>query len=249
MKETTIIEKKKVRLKNGVLITGLPGIGLVGRVACRYIVKKLKAEKIADLYSPYFPHQVLMNRVGGMRMLKNSFYLSKVGKRPFVIMLGDVQALTPEGQYELAGKVIEYAKKIGINEIITIGGYSTGKVAEKKRVFGAGNNKKMIEKFKKIGVVFGEARGSIIGIAGVLPAVAGLHKINGICLMGETHGGYVDAASAKKVVELLSKYLAFKINLEELEKVAKEGEAAIKQIEEEVKKYMGGNQKEISYIR
>jgi uncharacterized protein (TIGR00162 family) len=249
MKETVIIEKKKVKLKNGALVTGLPGIGLVGRVACRYIVKKLKGERIADLYSPYFPHQVLMNKKGGMRMLKNSFYIIKGSKRPFVVMLGDVQALTPEGQYELAGKVIEYAKKIGINEIITIGGYSTGKLTETKRVFGAANSKKMIERFKKMGVIFGEARGSIIGIAGVLPGLAELKKIDGICLMGETHGGYVDAASAKKVVELLSKYLGFRINLEELEKVAKEGEAAIKQIENEVKKYMGGGEKEISYIR
>ncbi|MEM4335553.1 MAG: proteasome assembly chaperone family protein [Candidatus Anstonellales archaeon] len=249
MKETTIIEKKKIKLKNGVLTTGLPGIGLVGRVACKYIVDKLKAEKIADLYSPHFPHQVLMNKKGGMRMLKNSFYVVKKSKRPFVVMLGDVQALTPEGQYELADAVIKYIKRIGINEIITIGGYSTGKVTETKRVFGAANNKKMIEKFKKMGVVFGEARGSIIGIAGVLPALAGLNRIDGICLMGETHGGYVDAASAKKVVELLSKYLGFKINLEELEKVAKEGEVAIKRIEEEVKKYMGGEQREISYIR
>ncbi|MGC8899084.1 MAG: proteasome assembly chaperone family protein [Candidatus Micrarchaeia archaeon] len=249
MKETTIIERKKIKLKNGVLITGLPGIGLVGRVACRYIVKKLRTEKIADLYSPYFPHQVLMNKKGGMRMLKNSFYMVKGSKRPFVVMIGDVQALIPEGQYEVAGMVVEYAKRIGINEIITIGGYSTGRLAETKRVFGAANNKKMIEKFKKMGVIFGEAKGSIIGIAGLLPALAGLNRVDGICLMGETHGGYVDAASAKKVVELLSKYLDFKINLEELEKVAKEGEVAIKQIEEEVKKYMGGEQKEISYIR
>lgn len=249
MKETKIVETKKVKLKNGVLITGLPGIGLVGRVACKYMAKKLKSKKIAELYSPYFPHQVLMNKMGGMRMLKNSFYIVKEGKRPFVLMLGDVQALTPEGQHEVAGKVIEYAKRIGINEIITIGGYSTGKFTETKRVFGAANNKKMIEKFKKMGVVFGEAKGSIIGIAGILPALAGLDRVDGICLMGETHGGYVDAASAKKVVELLSKYLHFKINLEELGKVAEEGEAATKQIENEVKKYMSGGEKEISYIR
>ena len=74
MIETTIIEKKKVRrLRNPVLLTGLPGIGLIGQVVGRYLVEELKAKKVANLLSPHFPHQVFMTKRGGLRIIKNSF--------------------------------------------------------------------------------------------------------------------------------------------------------------------------------
>ena len=45
MKETLIIEKSKMKkLKNAVLVTGLPGIGLIGQVVGRYLVEELKAK-------------------------------------------------------------------------------------------------------------------------------------------------------------------------------------------------------------
>jgi len=37
---TWIIEREKIKLKNGILITGLPGIGLVGQVVGRYMVEQ-----------------------------------------------------------------------------------------------------------------------------------------------------------------------------------------------------------------
>src|SRR4030095_7583749 len=52
MKETLVIEKKAPKkLRNGILVTGLPGIGLIGQVVGRYLVEELKAEKIANVIS------------------------------------------------------------------------------------------------------------------------------------------------------------------------------------------------------
>ena len=52
MKETIIKELKKVELKNPILVEGFPGLGMVGSIATKYLVKKLNAKKIAFLYSP-----------------------------------------------------------------------------------------------------------------------------------------------------------------------------------------------------
>src|SRR5262249_13606375 len=112
MKETIIVEKVAVKkLKNAILITGLPGIGLIGQVVGRYLVEELGAEKIANVISPHFPHQVFMTKKGGMRIIKNSFYHHKAKKRDVLILLGDVQAMSSVGQYEVAGVVLEYCKK------------------------------------------------------------------------------------------------------------------------------------------
>src|SRR3989339_340604 len=135
MENTTIIEREKVKLKNGVLIVGLPGIGLIGQVVGRYMVKELKATKVAHLLSHHFPHQVFMTKKGGMRLIRNNFYSYKNKNVNILFLTGDIQAMSSVGQYEVATKILAYAKKCGINHIITVGGYSTGKVNDKRRIF------------------------------------------------------------------------------------------------------------------
>jgi len=44
-------ELRKVKLRRGVLVQGLPGIGLAGKLAVDYIVKELKLPKVAELIS------------------------------------------------------------------------------------------------------------------------------------------------------------------------------------------------------
>jgi len=252
MKETTIIERETVKLKNAVLITGLPGIGLIGQVVGRYLVKELKAKKVATLLSPHFPHQVFMTKRGGMRIIRNSFYVLKHKKHHLLILVGDVQAMSSVGQYEVADAILDYAKKCGVNTVMTIGGYSTGKLREKRRLFAVATTEAMRKKFKKFGVIFGQAKGSIVGAAGLLPVLAKLKKLDGICLMGETHGGYIDPLSAREIVKLLSAYFKIPIDLKKLDERAKESEKLLKKMEEEIQKGMPQtalSTEGVSYIR
>ncbi len=248
-----IIEKEKIKMKKGVLIVGLPGIGLIGRVVGRYLSDELKGKKVADLFSPHFPHQVFMTKKGGLRLINNRFYFIKGKKYDILVLTGDIQAMSTVGQYEVAAAIVDYAKRVGVDLIITVGGYSTGKVNENRKIFGVATSKSLLNKFKKLQVVFGEARGSIVGAAGLLPAIGRLHGVQGICLMGETHGGYVDVTAAKNIVNLLSGYLGFNIDIKKLEEKAKESEKVLKKIEEEVQRSMIApyepGKKGVSYIR
>jgi uncharacterized protein len=252
MEDTLIIEKKPLKkMKDGILLTGLPGIGLIGQVVGRYLVQELKAEKVANIFSPHFPHQVFMTKKGGMRLIKNSLYHFKAKGRDVLLLLGDVQAMSSTGQYEVAGSVLDYCQKIGVREILTVGGYSTGKIAEERRVFGVTTSDELREKFKKHGVIFGEAKGSIVGAAGLLPALGKLRGMDGACLMGETHGSYVDTASARQIAVLLSKYLGLKVDLKRLDNQAEESQKVLKKVQEEVQKSMEAqfDTKNVSYIR
>lgn len=253
MKETLIIEKERIKLKNGVMITGLPGIGLIGQVVGRYLVKELKAKKVATLISHHFPHQVFMTRKGGLRLIRNSFFVIKQKNVNMLILVGDVQAMSSVGQYEVADKILDYAKELGVKTVITVGGYSTGKMMEQRRVFAVATSDALRSKFKKFGVVFGKARGSIVGAAGLLPALGRLKGLEGICLMGETHGGYVDPLSAREIVKLFSSYFGMNIDLKLLDERAKESEKLLKKMEEEIKKSLPGGMQgigpDVSYIR
>ncbi|MBI5047176.1 proteasome assembly chaperone family protein, partial [Candidatus Micrarchaeota archaeon] len=240
-------------LHNAVLVTGLPGIGLTGQVVGRSLVEELKATKIATVISPHFPHQVFMTKKGGMRIIKNSFYLYKGKKRDLLILLGDIQAMSSVGQYEVAGAILDYCKKLHVTEVLTVGGYSTGKIAEDRRVFGVATSDAIRDRLKKFNVIFGEAKGSIVGAAGLLPALGKFKDMDGACVMGETHGSYIDTASAKQIVLLLSKYLEIKIDIKRLDERAQESQKVLKKVQEEVQKTMEAqfeaSSKNVSYIR
>lgn len=78
MKETFIRELAKVELNNPVLIEGLPGLGLVGKIAIRFLAKQLKAERLAYLYSPHFPYFVLVGKKGSVRLLRGFSITGKI---------------------------------------------------------------------------------------------------------------------------------------------------------------------------
>ena len=50
MKETVINEIERPDMKNVVFIEGLPGIGLIGKLAAEHLIQELDAKKFAELY-------------------------------------------------------------------------------------------------------------------------------------------------------------------------------------------------------
>ncbi|MCL6089114.1 MAG: proteasome assembly chaperone family protein [Candidatus Marsarchaeota archaeon] len=256
MNETTIIVHKKIKMKKPVLVEGLPGIGLVGKLAVDHLIREKKALKVATLYSPHFPHQVIMRKSGVLRMIRLKFYRIPGPKNDLLLLAGDVQPLTSEAQYEVNGKILDYFSRRGGQWIITLGGYGTGKRAEFPKVFGAATHKKDIEKYSKLGVVFGETRGSIVGAAGLLLGLGRIRHMHGVCLMGETHGGYVDPKSAVGVLEVLGKLVGMKFDTAALVKKAAMGEKFIKKMEARAAAQAGAGEgvkpagsDELSYIR
>ncbi len=251
------VHEKVSNLVNPVLIEGLPGIGFVGKLAAEHMIDQLKAKKIATIYSHHFPHQVIINKDGTIRMLTNEIYLYKDPKKKndLIILVGDVQPISSRAQFDVMNLILEYFMSMGGKTIITLGGYGIGKLVEKPRVFGAVINKKEVSFYKKFGVSFGEVEGSIIGAAGILLGLGKLKGLDGICLMGETHGNYIDHKSAQRVVEILSNIVGISINVSKLTEKAKESEILIKKLEEEIGKgqtmpmEMPKKPEDISYIR
>ncbi|NLU03902.1 MAG: proteasome assembly chaperone family protein, partial [Methanothermobacter sp.] len=64
MRETIINVLEDIELSSPIFIEALPGIGHVGKLAADHIIDELKAVKFAELYSPSFPPQVLVDEDG-----------------------------------------------------------------------------------------------------------------------------------------------------------------------------------------
>jgi len=239
MEKTSIRTKAKIKMKNPILVEGLPGIGLVGKIAIDHIIKTKQAKKIANIYHPQFPPQVLMKKNGVMRLLGMRMYYLPAKKNDILLLAGDVQVQTPEAHFELTDKILDYYQKNGGKQIITLGGYGTGKHAKTPVVYGAATHTELVEKYKKMGIEFGKTRGSIVGAAGLLLGLGKLRGMQGVCLMGETHGGFIDPKSALELTNKLAQVLEIEIDTQELQKKVKEGEKFIKKMQEQAAKASG----------
>ncbi len=256
MKETKIYYKK-TKLNDPILFVGLPGIGSIGSLVAEHLRKELKAKKFATLYSPYFPYQIIMLKAGSFRLVSNRFYFAKgaKGKSDIVILLGDAQPLTPEGQYEVNEKIVEFFKQLGGRRIFTIGGYSMGaQYVKSPRVFGLGTDQDTVGQIKKYGVVPTDSTGmSVLGSAGMIVAFSKKHRISAACIMGETGMLDVDANSAKAVLQVIGKVIGKEIKLGSIEKLSGETEKMLKELGEPQLAHFpieaGRPKEDTSYIR
>ncbi|MGQ9530866.1 MAG: proteasome assembly chaperone family protein [Candidatus Bathycorpusculaceae bacterium] len=226
MKETLIKELVKADLNTPILVEGLPGLGLVGKIAIRYLIKNLKAVKFAHLYSPHFPYFVLVSKKGSVRLLRGSFYFwkNKGGKNDIILFTGDSQAQTIEGQYEISDRILDFAKKYNVKLIITIGGYRV-EAKEKPKVIAAATNAELLNDALKAGAIVSPMGSPIVGTAGLILGLARFKKIPAICLLGETRGYLPDPKAAKSVLEVLRALLGIDLDLtgldEEISKAEK----------------------------
>ncbi len=238
MEKIILNQTKRPRLNSPILIGGLPGIGNIGKIAAEYLIDKLKMEKMADLYSQYLPPQVFIGDDGLTHLVKNSIYYKKLtGKSDLMILVGDFQGTTQEGQYELSYMVLELAKKFNVSAVYTLGGYSTGKISETPRVLGAVTDLSLQNTLEDGGVVFpkGEPGGGIVGSAGLMLGLGKeLFEINGACLMGETSGYFADPKGAREVIKVLSKLLGIEIDLNDIEERSKQIEEITEKMQEDV---------------
>jgi uncharacterized protein (TIGR00162 family) len=219
MKTTVIKELKPVELKNPILIEGFPGLGMVGNIATQYLARQLKAQKLATLYSPHFPYHVLVSKKGGARLLRGEFYYWKneTGENDLILLTGDSQAQTIEGQFEVANSILDYAEKKRVKTVITIGGYRN-EVEDHPKVVAVSTNPALFEKALNAKAISSEAGTPIVGTAGLLLGLAKFRDIDAICLLGETRGYLPDPNTAKSVIETVQGILGITVDLKDLDK-------------------------------
>jgi len=230
-----------------VLIEGLPGIGHVGKLVAEHLIHELQATKVAEIFSTYFPPQVLVEENGVARLCNNELYRYEDEHGALLILVGDFQSTTNEGHYHLSAEYVRISLELGVRRIYTLGGYGVGNFVEAPRVIGVVNDAMLCDAVTEAGAVFeiSEPGAGIIGAAGLMIGFARQHNIEGVCLMGETSGYLVDPKAAAVVLQSLSHMIQRPIDVTNLTKRAEEMEAEIAQ-------FLETNQKksddELTYI-
>ena len=251
--EINVLEE--IELENPIFIEALPGLGHVGKLAADHMIDELQATKFAEIYSPTFPPQVLIKEEGIIEnMLNELYYLKGVGENnlDLIILVGNTQALSPEGQYLMCKDILEFVKGYGIDRIYTLGGMAIPQPVENPKVYGAATDEANIELLREAEIEIRSNDGGIVGASGLFLGLAVRQGIQGTCLMGETQGYFIDAESAEAILKKLSLLLNFEINVDKLDERAEETRQMIakaQQMEQDlINRANAGNADDLRYI-
>jgi hypothetical protein len=248
---------KEFTTKEFTLISGLPGIAYIGKLSVEYLVQQLKAEAIVEIYSKYFPPYTLIKKDGVVELLKNEIFQFKNNKTDIAFLSGNAQAFSPEGQFELVEAILNWGISHGLKKIYSIAAYATDKTINKPIVYGTSTNIELLEDFKKLGVVPLDD-GVIVGENGLIMGLAKKKNIEAVCLLGQTRGYQtptgqylIDAKATKEVISVLTKFLDLKVNMDPLDKQAKDMDELISkmtEVERHIKNQMTQATKKPSYV-
>lgn len=223
-----MIEKKAKapKLKNAVLIAGLPGIGNVGKITADFLVDDLKAKEIYKISSSYFPHSVFIGDDSILELPSVSIHTLKSGaksSRDLIFVTGDVQPMEEQASYEFCDKIVNIAKELGCSEIITVGGIGLPGEPKNPKIYGVTTDKETKKKWQKLSksVHFKDNKAAtIIGATGLLLGLGKQQGLKGISLLCETvgHPYHLGLREASAILKILKKALNLKANLNRLEK-------------------------------
>ncbi len=241
-----------------VLICGLPGIAYIGKLSVDYLIQELKAELFGEVYSRYFPPYVIVKEDGLVELLRNELHDYKDGaERDIVFLSGNAQAFSPEGQYEITDKVLDWAAKNGVKRVYSVAALVTDRQFDVPAVFCTATSNALLEEIKAKGAQPLD-HGIIGGENGLIMGLAKKRNIDGACLLAETHGyqtptgEYVlDPRAAKAALGVLTQLLNMKVDMAPMEKQALQMDEAIAkmaEIERRVREEMTQSGKRPSYV-
>jgi uncharacterized protein (TIGR00162 family) len=214
------------KLRDAVLIEGLPGIGNVGKLAVDFLIQELKPKKIYEFFSYSFPHSVFVNEQNLVDLPKIEMYYTEVKGVPLLLLAGDTQPIDEVSSYHFSNEVLNLAQKLGTKEIITIGGIGLSNVPMTPQVFCTGNCKDIVKRYtagtKINNKIFGVV-GPIVGVSGLLVGLSTKKNMKAVSLLAETYGHpmYMGFRGAKEVIHVLNNKFELGLDTRKLDREIK----------------------------
>jgi proteasome assembly chaperone (PAC2) family protein len=185
------------------------------------------------------------------RRPRNRFFMwiDPQKRHDLVIFLGEAQP--PVGKLPLCRQVIEYARELGVERVITFAAMATQMRPEhRSRVFGAATDIEGVDELRKLAVKVLED-GNIGGLNGVLLGTAAAGGLRGTCLLGEMPQVFAQVPFPKASLAILESFAALtgvNVDLAELAEQSKVVEeqlgALLEQVEEQYGRQPGAAEAE-----
>ena len=143
--EWETIEKNRVRIKNPILIEGMPGIGNVGKIAMDVLIEETKASVYMSFFSTSMPNSVFVNEENLIELPKIILYHKRIKNQDFLFLTGDVQPTTEQSSYLFCQMITDIFRELKGKHIVTLGGIGLNEIPENPKVYLTGNDKRFVE--------------------------------------------------------------------------------------------------------
>jgi proteasome assembly chaperone (PAC2) family protein len=228
------------------LVAAWPGMGHVAVSAGYYLMAKLGMHLLAE-----FPAQELFDvdhvevkggiiRAGRLPRSRFFAWSAPGGQHDLVVFIGEAQP--PLGKYPFCRKLIEYAKGLGVERVITFAAMATAMhPSHDARVFGAATDEPLLDELGRNGMEILED-GHIGGLNGVLLGAAAEAGLSGACLLGEMPHIFAQLPFPKAslaVLEAFGRMSGVEVDLTELSAQAREMEEQLGGLLEQMEQAMG----------
>jgi proteasome assembly chaperone (PAC2) family protein len=89
-------------------------------MVCGALIERARAEKVGELYSPYFPDKVISDETGLCRLPRLEIYASDRFTPNLIIVAGDpdLDNGDTEAHYEVAEALLNYAEEVGCRRAV-----------------------------------------------------------------------------------------------------------------------------------
>ncbi len=203
-------------------IEGLPGAGLVGPMTCSYLIQKLEMVYIGYIESNFFPPIVAVHDSIPMypvRLYKNEKYKLVVLIAEFTVPINAIS--------ELADELLNFVRKYGLEQIISIGGMPSDKIEDK--TYALTSNAKAKKAAVEAGLEI-VTDGVVAGVSGLLLVRGAQFKISVTDILVLVNPQIMDPKYAENAIMSLKKLVDISINTDELEAESKELQAKVREM-------------------
>jgi len=225
------------------LVAVWPGMGQVALSAGYYMLAKLEMHVVAE-FSPRELFEVEhvevkdgLLRLGGLPRSRFFAWKDPHGHHDIVVFLGEAQP--PLGKYAFCHRLMEFARRLGIERVFTFAAMATDMRPEhESRVFAAATDRESLGEVQRLELQILQD-GQIGGMNGVLLGIAGESGLRGTCLLGEMPHVFVQLPFPKAshaVLEVFKTLAGIDLDLAELGRQAKSVEQQLGQLLSQVEK-------------
>lgn len=225
------------------LVAVWPGMGNVAVSAGYYLMAKLGMHQLAEFSTRELfdlDHiEVKDGLIKPARQPRSRFYVWKdpQNNHDIVAFIGEAQP--PTGKYLFCLKLIDFAKQLGVERVLTFAAMATEMHPESDaRVFGVATDHDGLDDLQRLELVPLED-GRISGLNGLLLGLAAEHHLPGVCLLGEMPHIFSQLPFPKASLAVLEAFTAMariELDVTELAKQAKEMEQQLGSVLAQIEK-------------
>lgn len=239
------------------LVEGLLGVGSVGLLASNHLVRELDFEKVAEVYSSHFSAPLKKAKIPGVvysgdgtaKLHRNEIFYDS--EEDLFVYNGLYQGDLCEFYYRHANRIIDFCRSFGVESVYTLGGFGTGEEKEERRTRAVITSSDQVSQVRPHAEITRgrKDRPGVTGISGLLIGLANKNGMEGLSLLGETHGTFPDARAAKSVIDALCGIIGIEIELSGLDEVAEKLERKKGELKKKMRTLRGKGGKEYGDMR